>query len=111
MKTKNPETSRFKDLNEWRPFAKTLIDLLAQSPLKFPEPITASAKPIYDSIIAKAEASGDKEGNAVVSIKFVYHEQKPYWNIETLSSRAKDIKIIGPIAFITQEIIDKANGK
>lgn len=108
------ETSKFADLNSWKIFAKILVDVLVERPLNFPSPITNSAKPIYDSVMKKAEDSGHKDENAVIGIQFVYPDEFPTvrnYQLFTLSSKAKNIKIIGPIAFINQDLIDKVTGK
>ena len=102
--------SKFSDLNSWILFAKVLVNVLIERPLTFPEPMTSSAKPIYDSIIKKATDSGYKDISAVVGIQFIYFPEFPtqqHWEIKTLHTIAHKIRICGPIAFINQDIINK----
>ncbi|MCL5772962.1 MAG: hypothetical protein M1536_01085 [Firmicutes bacterium] len=106
-------SSKFSDLNIWKPFTKTLVDILAERPLNFPTLITNSSKSTYDSIIKKAEDSGNKEANAVIGIQFIRDENlgQQCWEIRTIGSVQKKVRIVGPIAFINQIMIDNLNKK
>ncbi len=89
----------------WKIFGATLLNILMDRPIVFPENITnRRTKNIYESICKKAKESGSLV-NGVISIKFVEYDKKICWSIETLETKNRNINIIGPMSIITKEII------
>jgi len=112
LEYKIPSIRKFKDFNNWIVFATKLVDVLSERPLRFPDSMNNTAKLIYESIIKKTEDSGNKDLNAVIGIQFVYSSKFPntqFWEIITPETIRKQIKLIGPIAFINQDMIKEEN--
>ncbi|MFH1798008.1 MAG: hypothetical protein ABH844_01505 [Candidatus Omnitrophota bacterium] len=99
----------FKSLEFWKSFGGILLSTLVQRPLKFPKNLpNPKMKKIYNSIVQKTTDSGYLV-NGVIALSFVSRESKIHWKIGTLDPKNEHVVIIGPMAVITQEMVDSSN--
>jgi hypothetical protein len=92
------------DFNNWKKFALMLFCELIDKPIRFPNVINNKIiKDFYDSIQKKAKNIDD----AVLGISFTIDNNRIFWRIYTKTSIEKNLRVIGPMAIINQEMIDK----
>lgn len=105
------DLSKLKIYNRWWVFGALLLQILIERPLKFPSTITKlEARKIFDSIEMKTTNSG-RLVNGVIELFFVQEGDEIYWSIKTLNYVNKAIDIVGLMAIITQEMVDKNSAK
>jgi hypothetical protein len=97
------------DFENWKSFASILVYSLIDRPITFPEKLTNKKyKRIYNDIETKSLAIGSLV-YAVVYLEFIKYEDRIYWEIKTLMTIKKGVKIVGPLSIITQEMVDIYN--
>lgn len=89
----------------WKAFVRILLGKLKGRPLLFPENPKKKVKTIYERIVTKAYFSGH-ECNGVISVWFTELVGKYHWSIKTLATRSGNVKIVGVMHVITQEMVD-----
>lgn len=104
-------SSKFTEHGIWIPFGRMVVDNLDGKPLSFPNPINALAKRTYDSILEKAEKSGNLEQKVVNEFSFFKdkHSWLHSWEIKTIDSVNRGYRIMGQVAFINQKMVDDLN--
>lgn len=123
---------KFNKIQVWKLFAKKLINILSQKPLKFPDSL--KSKLISKSIILCVEKNKTKEqkaeniivqindkiinseikyGYCIFSIQLICDENTYSYQMECigLTENSKSFMVEGELAFITQEMIDEHYGK
>lgn len=101
---------QFNDLQKWRELGYILVGILEDKPIIFPDNLRGTVLNLYNQIEANTINAHGNDDMMPIGIKFTTHEQVPnqfLWQLLTKDSVNRNITIVGPIAFINQEMIDK----